>query len=136
VVKSASLIVNQGLENSGKLLAGIAGSTVIASMAWDDNTTGFAATNTKLNDAGAIATFITNITSNTTVGSQTIQWEATLTTAQFNGASVKRISLHHGATAVVTTASTTLYGGVDAQTIAKTSDFSLITRLQVQFRST
>lgn len=106
-------------------------------MAWDDNSTGFAAGNTKLNDAGAIATFVTNVTSNTTVGSQTVQFEGTLTTAQFNGANVKRISLHlTPSTASVTTASATLYGGVDAQTIAKTSDFALITRLQVQHRST
>lgn len=132
----ASLIVNQGLENSGKLLAGIAGSTIIAAMSWDDNTTGFSAANTKLNDAGAISNFVTNITSNTTVGSQTIQFEATVTTAQLNGVTIKRIALHNAATAAVTTASNTLYGGVDAQTIAKTSDFSLITRLQVQFRST
>lgn len=105
-------------------------------MSWDDNTTGFAAGNTKLNDAGSIATFVTNITSNTTVGSQTIQFEATITTAQFNGATIKRIALHNAATANITTASGTLYGGVDAQTIAKTSDFALITRLQVQMRST
>lgn len=105
-------------------------------MSWDDNSTGFSSANTKLNDAGAIATFVTNVTSNTTIGSQTIQFEATLTTAQFNGATVKRIALHNAATAAVTTASATLYGGVDAQTIAKTSDFALITRLQVQMRST
>lgn len=105
-------------------------------MSWDDQTTGFTSTNTALNGAGAVATFVVNITSNTTVGSNTIQFEGTLTTAQFNGGTVKRIALHNAATAAVTTASNTLYGGVDAQTIAKTSDFSLITRLQVQFRST
>ena len=106
-------------------------------MSWDDNTTGFASTNTALNGAGAIATFIVNLSSNTTVGSQTVQFEGTLTTAQFNGSTVKRIALHlTPATASVTTASATLYGGVDAQTIAKTSDFALITRLQVQHRST
>lgn len=132
----ASLIVNQGLENSGKLLAGIAGTTFIAAMSWDDNTTGFNSTNTALNGNGAIANFVVNITSNTTVGSNTIQWEGTVTTAQLNGVTIKRIALHNAATAAVTTASNTLYGGVDAQTIAKTSDFSLITRLQVQFRST
>lgn len=106
-------------------------------MSWDDNSSGFAAAHTALNSIGSIATFVTNVTSNTTVGSQTVQFEGTLTTAQFNGQTVKRIALHlTPSTASVTTASATLYGGVDAQTIAKTSDFSLITRLQVQHRST
>lgn len=128
--------MNAGLENSGKLLAGIAGTTVIATMTWDDNTSAFAAGHTALNSVGAISNFVANITSNTTVGSQTIQFEGTVTTAQLNGVTIKRIALHNAATAAVTSASATLYGGVDAQTIAKTSDFSLITRLQVQFRST
>lgn len=134
----ASLLTNSGLEMSGKWIAGIAGSTRIQSMAWD-NATGaggaFAAAHDQLLDGGA-TTSTAAATSATTVGSQTIRYEGTLTTAAFNGNTIGRVSLHFLAAASVTTATTALYGGVDQQTIAKTSEFSLVTLLDVTYSST
>lgn len=134
----ASLLTNSGLEQSGKRIAGIAPTTHIQSMSWD-NATGaaraFAAGDAALNTGGVVVAAFSP-TSNTTVGSQTIQFEATLTTAQFNGNNIGRIALHFAATAAATTATSFLYGGIDQQTIQKTSEFSLITLLQITYSST
>lgn len=134
----ASLLTNPGLEKSGARIAGIAGSTHVQSMAWD-NATGaggaFTATMSKLSDGGA-TTSTAAATTATTVGAQTIRYEATLTTAAFNGNNIGRISLHFQTAASVTTATTFLYGGIDQQTIAKTSEFSLQTLLDITYTST
>lgn len=131
----ASIITAQGLEEAGKVIAALSTRTV-RTMSFDDQSTGFTSAATKLNDAGAVATFVCSPCTATTVGTQTVRYEATLTTAQFNGQTVRRFGLHFDTTANVTTASNTLYGGIDGQSIAKTSDYSLIARLQVQQRST
>ena len=131
----ASLLVNSGLEQSGKRIAGIAGTTHIQCMSWDGQTTGFAATDVALNSPGAVVAAFSP-TSVTTVGTNTLRWEATLTTAQFNASTVRRIALHFASTAAATTATTFLYGGVDGQAILKTSEFSLVTLLDVTYSST
>lgn len=119
-------------------IAGMAGTTSIQSMVWD-NATGaggaFTATMTKLSDGGA-TTSTAAATTATTVAGQIIQYDGTLTTAAFNGNNIGRISLHFLAPASVTTATTQLYGGIDQQHIQKTSEFYLITQLQITYSST
>lgn len=133
----ASLLTNPGLEKSGMRIAGL-GTTHIQAMTWD-NATGaggaFTATASKLSDGGA-TTSTSATTTATTVGTQTIQYDGTLTTAAFNGNNIGRISLHFLPAASVTTATTMLYGGIDQQTIAKTPEFSLVTQLQITYSST
>lgn len=135
----ASRVSAQGLENTGKLLSGIAGTTHIQTMTID-NSTGAAnaitSAFTALNTAAAVGSFASSPTTNTTIGSQTIRYEATFTTATMNGTTLGRYILHHGATAAVTSASATVHGGIDQQSVLKTSEFGLILQLDEQFIST
>lgn len=104
-----------------------------------DDTTGASkllATHTAANSIGAIATFIAKACTNTTIADRSIQFEGSLTTAEFNGSNIGRILLHHGTTAAVTSASNTLFGGFDNQLFAKTSAISLTFRASLQHRST
>lgn len=130
-----STVVAQGLETAGKVIAGLSTQTN-RTMSFDDNTTGFSSAHTAVNSAGAIATFVRNATTNTTVGSQTVRYQATLTTAEFNGQTVRRIAIHFDTSANVTSASNTLFGGVDGQSFAKTSEAALSFLIDLQQRST
>lgn len=130
-----STVVSQGLEEAGKVIAGLSTRTN-RTMSWDDNTTGFSSANTALNSVGAIATFVRNATTNTTIGSQTVRYQGTLTTAEFNGGTVRRIGIHFDTSANVTSASLTLFGGIDGQSFAKTSEAALSFLLDLQQRST
>lgn len=136
----ASLITTAGLVQSGQRTFGIAGSTIVQSMAWDDATgaSQLGSTHTKLSDATNFTTFLAAAFDGGFPASTgtTVQAQATLTTGQFNGKNIGRITLHYLTAASVTSITTSLYGGIDAQLIAKTSDFSLITRVDVGFRST
>lgn len=135
----AAKIVNSGLQNSAKLTFNIAGGTAVQSMAWDTGTgagNAFAAADTKLNDHGAVtvtaAAFDATYPS---LSSQTVTCQGTLGTGTFNGNTIGRVSLHSTASGSVTSSSTGLYGGIDQQSIAKTSDFSLVTQLTITFTS-
>lgn len=131
----ARLIVARGLEEAGRRIAGIAPSTHVQSMVWD-NSTGAGAAFTSASSAIGATTFVANAVTATTLANQTVRYEGTLTTAEMNGLVVGRISLHQAATASVSTVSTSLYAGVDQQSLLKTSEFSLVTRLEIQQRTT
>jgi hypothetical protein len=135
----AHLIVNQGLQNSAKESFNIAGGVQIQSMAWDTGTgagEAFAAGDTALNAHGAV-TVIAKAFDATfpSISGQVVTVQATLATTDFNGNTIGRISIHTAAFGSVTSSSTTLYGGVDQQSIAKTSDFSLVSQLTDTFTS-
>ena len=136
----ASRIVAQGLENSGKLIAGIAGTTFVQAMSWDSSTGAAGALTsgaTALNSAGAVGTFAVSLTTRSTQANQTIRWEGTLSTAEMNGSTIGRMILHHAVTtAPVTSASNTIYGGIDQQSILKTSEYVLNSLLDVQYLTT
>jgi 2-methylisocitrate lyase-like PEP mutase family enzyme len=131
----ARVISLRGLDEAGRRIAGIAPSTFVQSMVWD-NSTGAGAAFTSNTSAIGATTFIVNLITATTLANQTIRYESTLSTAELNGLNVGRISLHFGATAAVTSASTTFYAGVDQQTFQKTTEFALISRLEIQQRTT
>lgn len=135
----AHLIVNQGLQNSAKETFGIAGGAQVQSMAWDTGTTGtnaFAAGDTALN-AHAAVTVIAKAFDATfpSLSGQVVTCQATLATSDFNTNTIGRVSLHLAASGSVSSSSTTLYGGIDQQSIVKTSDFALVTQVTVTFAS-
>lgn len=117
----------------------------VQSMSWDSGTgagNAFASTDASLNAHGAIASMVVNaldaattVTTPSTVA-PTVTAQGTLTTAQLNTVTIGRIALHFATTANVSTASATLWGGVDQQSILKTSEFSLVTQLSITWVST
>ena len=135
----AHLVVNQGLQNSAKETYNIAGGNQVQSMAWDTGTgagNAFAAGDTALNAHNAV-TVVAQAFDATfpSLSAQTVTTQSTLATGTFNGNTIGRVSLHLAAFGSVTQSSTTLYGGIDQQSIAKTSDFSLQTQITCAFTS-
>lgn len=134
-------ITQLGLEHTARRISGLVPSTFIQTMMWD-NATGAAnaitAAHQAANSPGAIVALWNATTNTISTASATpvVSYIGTLTTAQFNGNTIGRITLHLAATAAVTTASTFLYGGIDQQTIAKTSEYSLVTQIDVTHVST
>lgn len=137
----ASLVVNNGLQRIGVQASQATGTGVtysatrqIQSMSWDDSTTAFAAGHTALDSGGAVTNEIdANFDSTPTRSSQTISHIATIAAGSFNGNTVKRVALHDNTAANVSTSSTTLVAGVDAQSIVKNADFSLTTTMNLLY---
>ena len=103
-------------------------------MSCDDSSTAFAQTDTALNSGGAVTNEVDqNLDAATTRSSQTVSHVMTLASGTFNGVTIRRIALHDDVTANVTTSSTSLGAGIDGQTIAKTSDFSLAITVQITY---
>lgn len=103
----------------------------IQTLSVDDSTNAFAAGDTALNTGGAVTNMFDQAFDATpTESGQTV---TTLTTIAAGSAifTIRRIAFHDDTPGNVTTSSTTLVGGVDAQTIAKTTDFSLAITLKM-----
>lgn len=138
----ASLITNQGLQMAGDRVSATTtipstNSTIfLQTMVIDDNTVAFAATHTTLNTGGATTNHLAKgFDATPTRASQTVSHVTTYTTAQFNGNSIRRISLHDRASASVNATSTTLFGGVDAQLLAKNSTFQISITTRITYTS-
>lgn len=85
----------------------------------------FAAGDTALNTGGAVANeFGAAFDSTPTRSGQTVTHLMTIPVGSGNF-TIRRIALHDDTTANVTTSSTTLFAGVDGQSLTKTSDFSI-----------
>ena len=69
-----------------------------------------------------------------TESGQTITHIMTIPTGSGNF-TIRRISLHDDTAANVTASSTTLVGGVDGQTLAKTVDFTLAITMKLTYTS-
>lgn len=95
----------------------------IQTMSVDDSAGAFASGHDALDDAGAVSNEADAATTNTRSG-QVISHVATFGTGVANF-EIKRIALHDDTTTNVTTSSTTLVAGIDAQSLTKTSDFSM-----------
>ena len=135
----AHLIVSNGLQASAKETFNISGGAQVQSMAWDTGTgagEAFTASDTALNAHGAV-TVIAKAFDSTfpSLAAQTVTCQGTLATGDFNGNTIGRVSLHTTAFGSVTSSTTGLYGGIDQQSIAKTSDFSLVTQVTIAFTS-
>jgi len=134
----ASLIVNQGLQriaiNASQATA-FSSSRFIQSMSVDDATGAFAAANTKLDDgAGFTQEFDAAFDSTPTRSNQTISHVMTIPTGSGNF-TIRRVALHDDTAANVTSSSTTLVGGVDNQSLTKTSDFTLAITMRITYTS-
>lgn len=125
----ASKIVNRGLQVTGGRLSSTADAfAALQSMAVDDSSTAFIASHTTLLSPTNLA--VNAFDATPTRSAQTVTHLCTFTTAQANF-TIRRISLHNAAFGSVTGASVTLYGGVDGQSITKTSDFSVTFTLRI-----
>jgi hypothetical protein len=119
----ASLVVNRGLQGIADLASGVAGApAAIATMTVDDGAAAFAAGNTGLGGPANLAKRAFDATP--TRAGEVVTHKATFLTTEGNF-TIRRIALHFGAAAGVSGTSATLAAGIDAQSITKTSDFSL-----------
>jgi hypothetical protein len=128
----ASRVVNQGLQTIAER-ASMTTPTFgrIQSMRVDDGTTGFAAGDTS---CGITSNEQANaLDSEPARTNQTMRHVMTLTTAQFNGQTVKRISLHNAAAGSVADSSTTLVAGIDGLSIGKLATFSLTISVDITY---
>lgn len=132
----AAKVVNQGLLRCGQQTfesTNYNAARNVQTMSVDDSTNAFAAGDTALNSGGAVSNeFDTAFDSTPTESSQTITCVATLGTGNGNF-TIRRIALHDNTPANVTTSSSTLFGGIDGQTLAKTSDFTMEITVTVTF---
>lgn len=123
----ASIITDQGLQDSLDMTFGITAQDAVDAMG--------------VSDYGALIAATTNITSATnkvvnaldatpTRSGQTVTTIATFATGQANF-TITTITLHNDGAA----AYTGVYGGVDNQSLTKTSDFSLTITMKVTYAS-
>lgn len=130
----ASRIVNRGLQ----VIGGRASNTVdafaaILSMSVDDSSTAFAAGDTALNSGGAVTNEADlDFDATPTRSSQTVSHIATFGTGSANF-TIRRIALHNAAAASVSTSSVTLVAGIDGQSLAKTTDFTLAITVRITY---
>lgn len=128
--------MNAGLQRGLDLLSGINGPPAALQSMSVDNATGsgnaFAAANTKLNDAAGATSFSAKAFDATfpSRSGQVTTFQSTFGTSDANF-TIGRIALHGTAAGSVSLSSTGLYGGVDQQSLTKTSSFTLIIQLNI-----
>ena len=132
----ANLIVSQGLQRIADTISRTSGYSVsryIQTLSIDDSAVAFTAGDTALNSGGAVTNeFDVAFDSTPTRSGQTVTHLATIPTGSGNF-TIKRIALHDDTAANVTSSSTTLVGGVDGQTLVKTSSFSITFTLTILY---
>lgn len=131
----ASLIVNQGLQRLGDTISqtsGYSSSRYVRTMAFDDSSSALAAGTTTLGSPTNVVDQAFDSTP--TRSAQTVSHVTTLATGAGNF-TIRRITLHDDTAANVTGSSSTLFGGVDGQSLTKTSDFTLEATLSLAYTS-
>ena len=127
---------DQGLQRIGinaSQATGFSSSRYFRTMSVDDSANAIATTDTAANSGGAVTNFYDQAFDGTpTRLNQTITHEMTVPVGSGNY-TIRRILTHDDTVANVTTSSTTLGWGVDGQTFAKTSDFTLKFILKLTF---
>jgi hypothetical protein len=125
----ASIIVNRGLQVTGGILSGTADAfAALQSLAVDDDTDAFGSTDTTLGSPASVA--VVAFDSTPTRSGQTVTHLGTFAVGAANF-TIKRISLHNAASGSVSGSSTTLYGGIDGQSLTKTSDFTITFTIRI-----
>lgn len=125
----ASLIVDRGLQILvGRLSQTADAFNELRSMAVDDGTSAFVAGDTTLGSPANLQ--VNDFDATPTRSAQTVTHVATYAAGEANF-EVQRISLHNDDAVNVTGASTTLFGGIDGQSITKTSDFTMTITVNV-----
>lgn len=134
----ASLIVNQGLLRIGQQASESTNYNAarnIQVMAVDDASEAFLAADTKMNDGtGYTQEYDAAFDATPTESGQTITHIMTIPVGSGNFA-IKRVSLHDDVAGTVSASSTSLVGGVDGQSLTKTSDFTLAITLKLLYTS-
>ncbi len=130
----AARVTTQGLGRCGKQTfesTNYNAAREVQTFSVDDSAVAIAATDTAANSGGAVTNFFDKArTSTPTEGtsgspaSATTTLSVQLTTAEAIY-TIKRILLHDDIVATVTSSTTTLWGGIDAQTLAHTADFTM-----------
>jgi len=132
----ASIITDRGLQVIGATASGTGEANTdrpIDSMSVDDQGTGFSSGDTSLDDAGTVSNHaVNNFDSAPSRSGQTISHEATFGDGEANF-EITRIALHNDTEGNVSEATDTLVGGVDGQSLNKTSDFSMTFTLDIQY---
>ena len=130
----AAKIVNRGLQIIGGRTSNTADAfTELLTMSVDDSTVAFAAGDTALNTGGAVTNVYAKLFDSTpTRSAQTTTHLMTVPTGSGNF-TIRRIALHNLTAASVTASSTSLFGGIDGQSLTKTSDFTLALTLTVAY---
>ena len=127
----ASIIVNRGLQIIGGRASNTAdGFAAVQSMTVDDRSTAFASGNTTLGSPTNVTAKAFDATPTRT--NQRITHVATFATTEANF-TIRRIALHNAAAGSVTGSSTTLFSGIDGQSITKTSDFSMSITINIDY---
>lgn len=102
-------------------------------MSWDDSSNALAAGDTAANSGGAVTNFYDQAFDSTpTRSSQTITHVSTIPVGSGNF-TIRRILMHDNTAANVSSSSASLVCGVDGQSLAKTSDFTLATTLNLLY---
>ena len=133
----AAKIVNRGLLRIGQQASQSTNYNVaryIRTMSVDDSSNAFAAGDTALNSGGAVSNEYDQAldATPTETGTATIVHISTIPTGSGNF-TIRRIALHDDTAANVTTSSTTLVGGIDGQSLTKTSNFTLAITLRITY---
>lgn len=134
----ASTITVQGLLRIGRLASQAAGfdaARYIRTVTIDDSATAFTQADTSLGGPANVAAkgFDGVPTTSTTATSATVTHVATFGTGEGNF-TIRRVAIHDDVNTNVTGTSTTLVGGRDSQSINKTSDFSLIVTVRLEYK--
>lgn len=133
----AAVNMTQGLKMLGDRASGVSGAAAaIAGMSVDNNTNAFAAAHTACATPGASPNFQGNALDSTPTGGAAaspyvVSHVCTITSAQFNTFTIKRIGLHN--TATPTDAGTTLMFGVDGFSLVKASSFSITPTFKLSY---
>ena len=103
----------------------------------DDSSNALADSDTAANSGGAVSNFYDQVfdstpTESTTSTTATITTTWTVPTGSGNF-TIRRILMHDDTAANVTSSSSTLFGGIDGQSLTKTSDFTIQFTLKTTF---
>lgn len=132
----AAKVVNQGLIRCGKQTfesTNYNAARNVQTMSVDDSAVAIAAGDTAANSGGAITNFFDKVFDATpTESAQTITCVMTLASGEGNF-TVRRILLHDDTAANVTSSSSSLFGGIDGQSLTKTLDFTMEITITVAF---
>jgi hypothetical protein len=125
----SSIVVNRGLQVTGGILSGTSDSFgALQTLAVDDGVSAFVAGDTTLGSPGSVA--VVAFDSTPTRSAQTVTHLGTFAVGAANF-TIKRISLHNAVSGSVSGSSTTLYGGIDGQSLTKTSDFTITFTIRI-----
>lgn len=135
----ASIVVTRGLLQIGthaSQASGYGSSRFIQTMAVDNSATAFVAGATTLGSPGSIFDQGFDATPSTATDSTsaTITHITTYGTANANF-TIQRVSLHDSSSTGVTGSSVTLVAGIDAQSLTKTTDFTMAITLRLKYTS-